>query len=93
LVHECIHALGIDYQRFTRQQAEVIVDTTTLIVLGGVGLASPAKPSRTSPVGETAHWTRDRVRAAHRQPRTTGRDRTRRADVTLAVAESVPGVL
>ena len=38
LVHECIHALGVDYQRFTREQAEVIVDTTTLIVLGGVGL-------------------------------------------------------
>jgi hypothetical protein len=28
LVHETIHALGVDYQRYTRAQAEVIVDTT-----------------------------------------------------------------
>ena len=38
LVHETIHALGIDYQRYSRPQAEVIVDTTTLVVLGGLGL-------------------------------------------------------
>ena len=38
LVHETIHALGIDYQHFSRPQAEVIVDTTTLVVLGGLGL-------------------------------------------------------
>jgi hypothetical protein len=38
LVHESIHALGVDYQRYSRAQAEVIVDTTTLVVLGSVGL-------------------------------------------------------
>ena len=38
LVHEAIRALGIDYQRYSRPQAEVIVDTTTLVVLGGLGL-------------------------------------------------------
>lgn len=38
LTHETIHALGVDYQHYTRSQAEVIVDTTTLIVLGAVGL-------------------------------------------------------
>ena len=38
LVHETIHALGIDHQRYSRPQAEVIVDTTTLVVLGGLGL-------------------------------------------------------
>jgi hypothetical protein len=27
LIHECAHALGIDYQRYSRAQAEVIVDT------------------------------------------------------------------
>ena len=27
LIHECAHALGVDYQRYTRAQAEVIVDT------------------------------------------------------------------
>lgn len=38
LVHEIAHALGVDYARYSRAQAEVIVDTTTLIVLSGVGL-------------------------------------------------------
>lgn len=38
LTHESIHALGVDYQQYTRSQAEVIVDTTTLIVLSAVGL-------------------------------------------------------
>jgi len=38
LVHEAIHALGVDYQHYSRAQAEVIVDTTTLVVLGGLGL-------------------------------------------------------
>jgi hypothetical protein len=38
LVHEAIHALGVDYQHYPRAHAEVIVDTATLIVLGGLGL-------------------------------------------------------
>jgi len=38
LVHEAVHALGVDYQQYSRAQAEVIVDTTTLVVLGGLGL-------------------------------------------------------
>jgi hypothetical protein len=37
LVHEVVHALGVDYAKYSRAQAEVIVDTTTLIVLSGVG--------------------------------------------------------
>ncbi len=38
LVHETVHALGVDYEQYTRAQAEVIVDATTLIVLAGFGL-------------------------------------------------------
>lgn len=38
LVHELVHALGVDYKRYRREQAEVIVDTATLVVLGAVGL-------------------------------------------------------
>lgn len=38
LAHEAIHALGVDYERYSRAQAEVIVDTTTLVVLSGLGL-------------------------------------------------------
>ena len=39
LVHECAHALGIDYERYSRAQAEVIVDTVTYLVAASVGLA------------------------------------------------------
>jgi hypothetical protein len=39
LIHECAHALGIDYERYSRAQAEVIVDTVTFVVCAGAGLA------------------------------------------------------
>jgi hypothetical protein len=39
LIHECAHACGVDYERYARAQAEVIVDTVTFIVAAGVGLA------------------------------------------------------
>jgi hypothetical protein len=38
LVHEIGHALGIDYERYRREVAEVLVDTVTYVVCGGVGL-------------------------------------------------------
>jgi antirestriction protein ArdC len=38
LVHEVAHALGIDYQRYRREVAEVLVDTVTYVVCAGVGL-------------------------------------------------------
>src|SRR3954452_6078712 len=38
LVHELAHALGVGYEQFGRERAEVIVDTVTLIVCGSVGL-------------------------------------------------------
>ena len=37
-VHETVHALGVDYEKYNRAQTEVIVDATTLVVLGTVGL-------------------------------------------------------
>jgi hypothetical protein len=39
LVHEIAHSLGVDYQQYGRQRAEVLVDTVTYVVLAGqVGL-------------------------------------------------------
>jgi hypothetical protein len=38
LVHELTHALGVGYEQFGRERAEVIVDTVALIVCGSVGL-------------------------------------------------------
>ena len=39
LVHELVHALGVTYETHSRSEAEVIVDTTTMVVLAGVHLA------------------------------------------------------
>jgi len=39
LIHECAHALGIGYDKYSRAQAEVMVDTVTLIAASAVGLA------------------------------------------------------
>jgi hypothetical protein len=38
LVHELAHAQGIDYTTYTRERAEVIVDTATIIACGSAGL-------------------------------------------------------
>ena len=37
-VHELAHAHGIDYVRFTRAEAELIVESVACIVCGSVGL-------------------------------------------------------
>ncbi|MCA1683512.1 MAG: ssDNA-binding domain-containing protein, partial [Actinobacteria bacterium] len=37
LIHETTHALGVDYERYSRAQAEVIVDTVTFIACSSVG--------------------------------------------------------
>ena len=39
LIHECAHALGIDYRSHSRAQAEVMVETVTLLAASTVGLA------------------------------------------------------
>src|SRR5918994_1735599 len=37
LVHELAHALGVDYEQYGREQAEVLVDCVTYIVCASVG--------------------------------------------------------
>lgn len=39
LIHEITHALGVDYETYTREQAEGVVDTVTYIVCSSAGLA------------------------------------------------------
>ena len=39
LIHECAHAMGIDYESYSRPQAEVMVETVTLLAASTVGLA------------------------------------------------------
>jgi hypothetical protein len=38
LIHEIAHAMGVDYRRYSRPQAEVIVDCVSFVVGSGVGL-------------------------------------------------------
>ncbi len=39
VIHETAHALGVDYEHYSRAQAEVIVDTVTFVATASVGLA------------------------------------------------------
>lgn len=39
LVHETAHALGVDYERYSREQSEVLADTITFVTCSSVGLA------------------------------------------------------
>ena len=39
LAHETAHALGVDYQQYSREQAEVLADTICFVVSSSVGLA------------------------------------------------------
>lgn len=54
LIHECVHALGIDYRRYPRSQAEVIADTVTFLACASVGLAID-----TDSVPYVASWGKD----------------------------------
>jgi hypothetical protein len=38
LIHEIAHAMGVDYQQYSRAQAEVIVDTVSFVVGSSVHL-------------------------------------------------------
>ncbi|MGA8363640.1 MAG: ArdC-like ssDNA-binding domain-containing protein, partial [Solirubrobacteraceae bacterium] len=59
LVHECVHALGIDYDRHPRARAEVIADTVAFVVCTGVGLSLDAES-----VPYLAGWGKDGALAA-----------------------------
>lgn len=54
LIHECVHALGIDYQSHPRDRAEVIADAVTFVASAGVGLAVDAES-----VSYVASWSKN----------------------------------
>lgn len=39
LVHETAHALGVDYEHYSREQSEVLADSITFVACSSVGLA------------------------------------------------------
>lgn len=59
LIHECVHALGIDYERYPRDSAEVIADTVAFVVCSSVGLVLD-----TDSVPYVASWGADGALAA-----------------------------
>jgi hypothetical protein len=85
LLHETIHALGVDYQHYPRAQAEVIVDTTTLVVLGGLGLDVSGET-----VPYVAGWGEDGALEAVTAYARTIDDLARRLEEALAGARAEP---
>lgn len=59
LVHECAHALGVGYEQYGREQAEVLVETATFIVCTSIGLDTSG-----SSVPYVATWGGDQAVAA-----------------------------
>ncbi len=83
LIHECAHALGIDYQRYSRAQAEVMVDTATLLAASAVGLAVDGET-----IAYVSGWGEDgALEAVSEFAETIDRVARRIEDVLLAGAE------
>lgn len=59
LIHECAHALGVGYQEYGRDKAEVLVETATFIVCTSIGLDTSG-----SSVPYVATWGGDQAVAA-----------------------------
>lgn len=86
LIHECAHALGIDYERYSRAQAEVMVDTVTLLAASSVGLQVDGET-----IPYVAGWGEDGALEAVTQfAETIDQIAKRIEDVLLASADDPP---
>jgi len=86
LIHECAHALGIDYDRYSRAQAEVMVDTVTLLAASSVGLQVDGET-----IPYVAGWGEDGALAAVTEfAETIDRIARRIEDVLLASFDQTP---
>jgi len=86
LIHECAHALGIDYERYSRAQAEVMVDTVTLLAASSVGLQVDGET-----IPYVAGWGEDGALAAVTEfAETIDRIARRIEDVLVASADQTP---
>jgi len=87
LIHECAHALGIDYQRYSRAQAEVMVDAVTLLAASAVGLAVDGET-----IAYVSGWGEDgALEAVSEFAETIDQVARRLEDVLLAGAEQAAG--
>jgi antirestriction protein ArdC len=89
LIHECAHALGIDYQSYSRAQAEVMVETVTLLAASTVGLAVDGET-----VPYVSGWGEDgALEAVTEFAETIDRVARRIEDVLLAASEHASAAL
>lgn len=86
LIHECAHALGIDYRSYSRAQAEVMVETVTLLAASTVGLAVDGET-----IPYVSGWGEDgALEAVTEFAETIDKIAGRIEDVLLAATESEP---
>jgi hypothetical protein len=87
LIHECAHALGIDYEHYSRAQAEVMVDTVTLLAASSVGLEVDGET-----IPYVAGWGEDgALEAVTEFAETIDRTARRIEDVLLTGADQTAG--
>jgi hypothetical protein len=86
LIHECAHALGIDYRSYSRAQAEVMVETVTLLAASAVGLAVDGET-----IPYVSGWSEDgALDAVTKFAETIDRAARRIEDVLLTVSDQEP---
>jgi len=86
LIHECAHAMGIDYESYSRPQAEVMVETVTLLVASTVGLAVDGET-----IPYVSGWGEDgALEAVTEFAETIDQVARRIEDVLLAASEHAP---
>ena len=86
LIHECAHALGIDYRSYLRAQAEVMVETVTLVAASTVGLAVDGET-----IPYVSGWGEDgALEAVTEFAETIDRVARRIEDVLLAATDPLP---
>jgi antirestriction protein ArdC len=89
LIHECAHALGIDYRSYSRAQAEVMVETVTLLAASTVGLAVDGET-----IPYVSGWGEDgALEAVTEFAETIDRVARRIEDVLLAASEHASAAL
>jgi hypothetical protein len=85
LVHELAHALGLGYEQYGREQAEVLVDCVTYIVCSSVGLDVGGES-----IPYIAGWGEDGALDAIREYAETIDTIARRIEETLDPAPATP---
>jgi N-terminal domain of anti-restriction factor ArdC len=85
LVHECAHALGVDYDRYSREQSEVLADAITFVVCSSVGLAVDGQS-----ISYVAGWGEDGALEAVTEFASTIDALARRIEDALGAAEMSP---